>query len=36
MDEHVEVQVNYWKEVVEIRAEALKIEIDWSNKRQFN
>ena len=28
MDEHVEVQINYWKEEVEIRAESLKIEID--------
>jgi hypothetical protein len=28
MDVHVDVQINYWKEEVEIRAESLKIEID--------
>ena len=28
MNEHVDVQINYWKEEVEIRAESLKIEID--------
>jgi len=27
MDEHIEVQVNNWKEEIEIRAESLKIEI---------
>ena len=28
MNERLELQINYWKEVVEIRAESLKIEID--------
>ncbi len=28
MNEHVDVQISYWKEEVEIRAESLKIEID--------
>ena len=28
MDEHVEVQINYYKDEIEIRAESLKIEID--------
>ena len=28
MDEHVDVQVDYWKEEVEIRSESLKNEID--------
>jgi hypothetical protein len=25
IDEHLEVQINYWKEEVEMRAESLKI-----------
>jgi hypothetical protein len=28
MEEHVDVQINYYKEEIEIRAESLKIEID--------
>jgi hypothetical protein len=35
MNHHVDVQVNYWKEEVEIRAESLKIEIDEIKESLF-
>ena len=35
MTEHVDIQVNYWKDEIEVRAESLKSEIDKIKNESF-